>query len=90
MAVLGIDIGTQNSVLATINRGVVSVVRTELADRLTPSLVLFSQGHRLMGDHAAPLVRSWFTADPSCHMGSEFRHPPRGARARCSMGRQHT
>ncbi|CDJ41702.1 heat shock protein, putative [Eimeria tenella] len=58
MAVLGIDIGTQNSVLATIHRGVVSVVRTELADRLTPSLVLFSQGHRLMGDHAAPLVRS--------------------------------
>ncbi|KAL8274732.1 hypothetical protein Esti_001337 [Eimeria stiedai] len=58
MAVLGIDLGTQNSVLATINRGAVSVVRTELADRLTPSLVLFSQGHRLMGDHAAPLVRS--------------------------------
>lgn len=58
MAVLGIDLGTQSSVLATINRGAVSVVRTELADRLTPSLVLFSQGHRLMGDHAAPLVRS--------------------------------
>lgn len=56
MAVLGIDLGTQSSVLATINRGSVSVVRTELADRLTPSLVLFSQGHRLMGDHAAPLV----------------------------------
>lgn len=59
MAVLGIDLGTQNSVLATINRGAVSVIRTELADRLTPSLVLFSQGHRLMGDHAAPLVRAY-------------------------------
>ncbi|OEH80164.1 heat shock protein [Cyclospora cayetanensis] len=58
MAVLGIDIGTQSSVLATIHKGSVSVVRTELADRLTPSLVLFAQGHRLMGDHAAPLVRS--------------------------------
>lgn len=83
MAVLGIDIGTQSSVLATINRGAVSVVRTELADRLTPSLVLFSQGHRLMGDHAAPLVRS--QAKACCRsfknlLGELYHDSPRVAR----------
>lgn len=83
MAVLGIDIGTQSSVLATINRGAVSVVRTELADRLTPSLVLFSQGHRLMGDHAAPLVRS--QAKACCRsfknlLGEIYKDSPRVVR----------
>lgn len=64
MAVLGIDLGAQSSVLATIKQGTVCVVRNELADRLTPSLVLFQDGRRLMGDHAAPLVRDKEKAFP--------------------------
>ncbi|PHJ24781.1 hypothetical protein CSUI_001370 [Cystoisospora suis] len=58
MAVLGIDLGSLNSVMATVQRGTVSVVTTELSDRVTPSLVGFTEDQRLMGDHALAQMKS--------------------------------
>nr|CEL70435.1 TPA: Heat shock 70 kDa protein [Neospora caninum Liverpool] len=58
MAVIGIDLGSLNSVMATVQRGTVSVVTTELSDRVTPSLVGFTEDRRLMGDHALAQVKS--------------------------------
>lgn len=42
--------------MATVQRGTVSVVTTELSDRVTPSLVGFTEDQRLMGDHALAQV----------------------------------
>ncbi|PFH37541.1 DnaK family protein [Besnoitia besnoiti] len=58
MAVIGIDLGSLNSVMATIQRGTVSVVTTELSDRVTPSLVGFTDDQRLLGDHALAQMKS--------------------------------
>ncbi|KEP60066.1 UNVERIFIED_CONTAM: DnaK family protein [Hammondia hammondi] len=58
MAVIGIDLGSLSSVMATVQRGTVSVVTTELSDRVTPSLVGFTEDRRLMGDHALAQMKS--------------------------------
>lgn len=58
MSVLGIDLGTANCVLATVGRGAVTVVRNEISERLTPSLVTFTNKERLIGEAALSQLKS--------------------------------
>lgn len=58
MSVLGIDIGTSYCVLATIQRGAVTIVRNDLSERLTPALVGFTDTERLIGEDAQTQLRS--------------------------------
>eukprot|EP00922_Rhytidocystis_sp_ex-Travisia-forbesii_P005225 GHVS01007622.1.p1 GENE.GHVS01007622.1~~GHVS01007622.1.p1 ORF type:complete len:802 (-),score=147.66 GHVS01007622.1:247-2652(-) len=60
MAVLGVDIGSQNCVLASVGRGAVSVVRNEISERLTPALVGFTDTERLIGEDALTQIKSNF------------------------------
>lgn len=58
MSVLGIDIGNDNSVVATINKGAINVVRNDISERLTPTLVGFTEKERLIGDSALSKLKS--------------------------------
>ncbi|KAH0477461.1 MAG: hypothetical protein KVP17_001640 [Porospora cf. gigantea B] len=58
MSVLGIDIGTSGAVMATIQRGAIAVVRNAVSERITPTLVAYTQNERLMGDHALATLKS--------------------------------
>ncbi|CRG98419.1 heat shock protein 110, putative [Plasmodium relictum] len=58
MSVLGIDIGNENSVVATINKGAINIVRNDLSERLTPTLVGFTEKERLIGDSALSKLKS--------------------------------
>lgn len=58
MSVLGIDIGNENCVVATINKGAIQVVRNDLSERLTPALVAFTEKERLIGDGALTKLKS--------------------------------
>lgn len=60
MSVVGIDIGTSYCVLATIQRGAVSIIRNELSERLTPALVGFTEKERLIGEAAHTHIKSNF------------------------------
>uniref|UniRef100_A0A8C9LM30 Heat shock protein hsp88-like n=1 Tax=Piliocolobus tephrosceles TaxID=591936 RepID=A0A8C9LM30_9PRIM len=60
MSVLGIDIGNENSVVATIEKGAINIVRNDLSERLTPTLVGFTEKERLIGDNALAKVKSNF------------------------------
>src|SRR5258708_35438740 len=51
--IIGIDLGTTNSVVAVMEGGEVKVVANEEGHRLTPSVVAFTdKGERLVGDPA--------------------------------------
>lgn len=52
MPILGIDLGSSTSVVATVGRGGVAIIRNDLADRLTPTLVSYTDTERLTGDVA--------------------------------------
>ncbi|KAK6590051.1 heat shock 105kD protein [Cryptosporidium xiaoi] len=58
MSVIGIDIGTINAVVATINRGAVMTVRNELSERTTPILVGYTDTERLIGEPALTKLKS--------------------------------
>lgn len=58
MSVIGIDIGTINAVVATINRGAVTIVRNELSERTTPILVGYTDTERLIGEPALTKLKS--------------------------------
>lgn len=60
MSVLGIDIGNENCVVATINKGAINIVRNDLSERLTPTLVGFTEKERLIGDNALSKLKSNF------------------------------
>lgn len=58
MPILGIDLGAQSTVLATIGRNGLTVVRNDLAERLTPTVVGYTDKERLLGDAAVSLLKS--------------------------------
>eukprot|EP00918_Siedleckia_nematoides_P105070 GHVU01229454.1.p1 GENE.GHVU01229454.1~~GHVU01229454.1.p1 ORF type:complete len:806 (+),score=237.97 GHVU01229454.1:255-2672(+) len=60
MSVIGIDFGTQNCVIATVVKGTVQVVRNDLSDRLTPTLVGYGPRQRLLGEEAQTQLKSNF------------------------------
>eukprot|EP00820_Chromera_velia_P004089 Cvel_17255.t1-p1 / transcript=Cvel_17255.t1 / gene=Cvel_17255 / organism=Chromera_velia_CCMP2878 / gene_product=Heat shock protein 88, putative / transcript_product=Heat shock protein 88, putative / location=Cvel_scaffold1367:1-1962(-) / protein_length=150 / sequence_SO=supercontig / SO=protein_coding / is_pseudo=false len=60
MSVIGIDVGTSHCVVATIAKNAVQVVRNDLSERLTPSLVGFTDKDRLIGDQALSQIKSNF------------------------------
>ena len=61
MSVLGIDVGTSSCVLATIQRGAITIIRNDLSERLTPSLVGFTDKERLIGEEAQSQMKSNFS-----------------------------
>lgn len=58
MPVLGIDLGASSTVLATVGKGGVAIVRNDLADRLTPTLVSYTSKERLIGDSALTSLKA--------------------------------
>ena len=58
--VVGIDIGSADSIVASVGRGMVDIVRNEVSERVTPSVVAFTQRNRLLGDAAVSLIKSNF------------------------------
>jgi molecular chaperone DnaK len=50
--IIGIDLGTTNSVVAIIEEGQPTVVINAEGDRTTPSIVGFKDGNRLVGKTA--------------------------------------
>src|SRR5258707_1529399 len=51
--IIGIDLGTQNSVVAVMEGNEVKVIPNQEGNRLTPSVVAFTdKGERLVGDPA--------------------------------------
>ena len=56
--VVGIDIGSADSIVASVGRGMVDIVRNEVSERVTPSVVGFTQRNRLLGEAAISLIKS--------------------------------
>ena len=56
--VVGIDIGSADSIVATVGRGLVDIVRNEVSERVTPSVVGFTHRNRLLGEAAISLIKS--------------------------------
>ena len=55
--IIGIDLGTTNSVVAVMEGGEVKVIANQEGNRLTPSVVAFTdKGDRLVGDPARQVV----------------------------------
>mmetsp|Transcript_41316 Transcript_41316/g.75448 ORF Transcript_41316/g.75448 Transcript_41316/m.75448 type:complete len:856 (-) Transcript_41316:158-2725(-) len=68
-AVIGIDIGSNESLVAFVGKGVVDIVQNEVSKRSTPSLVGFTDRERLLGDTALSQIRS--NAKNTCR---NFKH----------------
>eukprot|EP00388_Colpodella_angusta_P008650 GDKJ01023504.1.p1 GENE.GDKJ01023504.1~~GDKJ01023504.1.p1 ORF type:complete len:788 (-),score=262.10 GDKJ01023504.1:174-2537(-) len=58
MSVLGIDIGSAGCVIATIEKGSVKLVRNDLSEVITPSLVAYTEDERLFGGVAESRIKS--------------------------------
>ncbi len=56
--VIGIDIGTADSVVAFVGKGVVDIVQNEVSARNTSTLVSFTEHERLLGDQALASISS--------------------------------
>ena len=56
--VVGIDIGSADSIVASVGRGMVDIVRNEVSERVTPSVVGFTHRNRLLGEAANSLIKS--------------------------------
>jgi molecular chaperone DnaK len=61
--IIGIDLGTTNSVVAIIEAGQPAVIINEEGERTTPSIVAFKDGSRLVGKAAKK---------PSCNKSKEY------------------
>ncbi|CEM11904.1 unnamed protein product [Vitrella brassicaformis CCMP3155] len=60
MSVVGIDIGTSACCIAALKSGAVHIVRNEISERLTPSVVGYTDQERLVGDVAVAQIKSNF------------------------------
>ncbi|EZG43295.1 DnaK family protein [Gregarina niphandrodes] len=58
MPIIGIDLGCLGTKVATVGRGGVTIVRNDLADRVTPTLVSYTDNERLIGDAAFTSLKS--------------------------------
>jgi len=68
-AVIGIDLGTADSYVAFVGKGIVDVVQNEVSKRATPTLVGFTDRERLLGDSALAQIKS--NAKNTCR---NFKH----------------
>jgi len=68
-AVIGIDLGTADSYVAFVGKGIVDIVQNEVSKRATPSLVGFTDRERLLGDAALAQIKS--NAKNTCR---NFKH----------------
>jgi len=68
-AVIGIDIGASESLVAYVGKGIVDIVQNEVSKRATPSMVGFTDRERLLGDSALSQIRS--NAKNTCR---NFKH----------------
>jgi len=68
-AVIGIDIGASESLVAYVGKGIVDLVQNEVSRRATPSLVGFTDRERLLGDTALASIKS--NAKNTCR---NFKH----------------
>lgn len=68
-AVIGIDIGASESLVAFVGKGIVDVVQNEVSKRATSSLVGFTDRERLLGDSALASIKS--NAKNTCR---NFKH----------------
>ena len=57
-AVVGIDIGTSDSIIAYVGKAMVDIVQNEVSQRKTPTMVGFNDRERLLGDAAATVAKS--------------------------------
>ena len=51
-AVVGVDIGAADTIVAYVAKGAVDIVQNEVSQRKTPSLVAYKDNTRLLGDPA--------------------------------------
>ena len=56
--VIGIDLGTTFSCVGVFQKGKVEIIANEVGNRITPSVVSFSEGQRFVGDSAMPQLIS--------------------------------
>lgn len=68
-AVIGIDIGASESLVAYVGKGIVDIVQNEVSKRATPTLVGFTDRERLLGDTALSMIKS--NAKNTCR---NFKH----------------
>lgn len=68
-AVIGIDLGSSDSLVAYVGKGIVDIVQNEVSKRATASLVSFTDRERLLGDAALASIRS--NAKNTCR---NFKH----------------
>lgn len=68
-AIIGIDLGTSESYVAFVGRGIVDIVQNEVSKRATPTLVGFTDRERLLGDSALAQIKS--NAKNTCR---NFKH----------------
>mmetsp|Transcript_58560 Transcript_58560/g.92982 ORF Transcript_58560/g.92982 Transcript_58560/m.92982 type:complete len:832 (-) Transcript_58560:85-2580(-) len=68
-AVVGIDIGASDSLVAFVGKGIVDIVQNEVSKRSTASWVGFTDRERLLGDSALAVIKS--NAKNSCR---NFKH----------------
>jgi len=68
-AVIGIDLGSAESFVAFVGKGIVDLVQNEVSKRATPSLVGFTDRERLLGDTALASIKS--NAKNTCR---NFKH----------------
>jgi len=68
-AVIGIDLGTSDSYVAYVGKGIVDIVQNEVSKRNTSTLVGFTDRERLLGDAALAQIKS--NAKNTCR---NFKH----------------
>jgi heat shock protein 4 len=57
-AVVGVDIGAADTIVAYVAKGAVDIVQNEVSQRTTPSLVAYKDNTRLLGDPALATIKS--------------------------------
>jgi heat shock protein 4 len=76
--VVGIDIGSADSIVASVGRGMVDIVRNEVSERVTPSVVGFTHRNRLLGEAAISLIKSNYSNTcrfPKLLLGKKISDP---------------
>eukprot|EP01071_Lankesteria_metandrocarpae_P004150 Lankesteria_metandrocarpae@DN3401_c0_g1_i1.p1 len=75
MTTVGVDLGSSKTVMAVVGRGCVDIIRNDISERLTPSLVSFTDAERLVGDPALSSYKSNFKStcrNMKCLLGSVY------------------